>query len=514
MKFLLSAYRIFSQKNEYIALLLFFFLIAKITSLFIFNGQGFLYDDGWYYSSIARSIMEGHGFSNPFGGVDTGPTAWIPPFFVYFIIPVFKCMGDNIVGYFTLLAIQMAGFSLAFYFLLKAWDLTKISKNNLVVFIFFLYFLFTYQGSAFRMINDTWINLFSFSLTLYAVVNFIKHSKSFKLLLFLAAFIPLATPAVALGFVIILSLLFISDFGNKFRIQRISLFPVPPIFRFKHIVVIGSLFALSFLGWGYHNYQTLNKFILTKSNAWFEFYLANVKDHDGILSESTVEKYHPDRNREEIRVSLKTKGEVLWIKDFEDQSREYLKTHKQEYYKKSLNRAFNVFVWAATDNDNVLTTVATGFSDSDKKILRTNELIHDDHWVCLEEDSLLVKSKLNALFPNQFEMLYADWQISYHAWQKARFSIRGIVSGFCAAFLPLLCLFLLLIVFLKKEKAFVLTLSIVYLVYFIPYIMISHLSRYQEPLLGLQSLILSVAVVYVLDKLLVLFQHNRMHKAG
>jgi hypothetical protein len=514
MKFLLNSYRNLSQKNEYTALLLFLVLIAKITSLLILYGSDFLYDDGWYYSSIARSVMEGKGFSNPFGGVDTGPTAWIPPFFVFFIIPVFKTIGDNIAGYFTLLTMQMAGFSLAFYFLLKAWDLTKISKNNLVIYIFFLYFLFTYQGSAFRMINDTWINILSFSLALYALVRFIQLSKSYKLLLFLAVFIPLASPTVALAFAIILSIVFISDFGQKFRINWITLFPVPQIFRFKHILLIGFIFALSFLSWGYYNYNTLNKFILTKSNAWYEFYLANVKDDDGILSESTVEKYHPDRNREECRIPLKTKGEVLWIKDFEDQSHEYLKTHRQAYYKKILNRVFNVFVWASIDNDNMLTTVAIDFPVAEKNILQVNELIHEDHWVCLEKDSLLVKSKLYALLPEKAGLLYQDWQQSFLSWQKAKYSIRGVISGFCAALLPLLCLLFIIITFGRKEKAFVLTISIVYVVYSIPYIMISHLARYQEPLLGLQSLILSITAIFILEKLSGLFLHSRMRKAG
>jgi hypothetical protein len=47
---------------------------------------------GWEMGRIARSIAQGQGFSNPYGG-NTGPSAWEPPLYPFFMGGVFKLFG-------------------------------------------------------------------------------------------------------------------------------------------------------------------------------------------------------------------------------------------------------------------------------------------------------------------------------------------------------------------------------------------------------------------------------------
>jgi 4-amino-4-deoxy-L-arabinose transferase-like glycosyltransferase len=47
---------------------------------------------GWEMGRVARSIAQGQGFSNPYGG-NTGPTAWEPPLYPYLMAGVFKVFG-------------------------------------------------------------------------------------------------------------------------------------------------------------------------------------------------------------------------------------------------------------------------------------------------------------------------------------------------------------------------------------------------------------------------------------
>ena len=47
---------------------------------------------GWEMGRIGSAIASGHGFSNPFGP-PTGPTAWEPPLYPYFISGVFRVFG-------------------------------------------------------------------------------------------------------------------------------------------------------------------------------------------------------------------------------------------------------------------------------------------------------------------------------------------------------------------------------------------------------------------------------------
>ena len=50
------------------------------------------FEFGWEMGRIARSIVQGQGFSNPYGG-NTGPTAWEPPLYPYLMAGVFKLFG-------------------------------------------------------------------------------------------------------------------------------------------------------------------------------------------------------------------------------------------------------------------------------------------------------------------------------------------------------------------------------------------------------------------------------------
>src|SRR5579859_804285 len=47
---------------------------------------------GWEMGRVARSIAQGQGFSNPYGG-NTGPTAWEPPLYPLLMGEVFKIFG-------------------------------------------------------------------------------------------------------------------------------------------------------------------------------------------------------------------------------------------------------------------------------------------------------------------------------------------------------------------------------------------------------------------------------------
>ncbi len=44
-------------------------------------------------TNVATSIAWGHGFSSPLNGDSTGPTAWIPPAYPYFVALVFRILG-------------------------------------------------------------------------------------------------------------------------------------------------------------------------------------------------------------------------------------------------------------------------------------------------------------------------------------------------------------------------------------------------------------------------------------
>jgi hypothetical protein len=482
-KYINKIIKIFDN-NLYISLLLFLLLSAKVLLLFRGMGDNFICLDGWYYSNIARSIIEGHGYSNPFG-VDTGPTAWVPPFLTFLFIPIFKLIGDNSFGFLVIDLIQMLGFSLSFFFLLKTWDLISIRKNNIIIFLVFLFYIYLNQLYVFRQITDFWDNLLMISLSLYGLLNFIKNKKSFILLLFTAFFIPLTSPTIAPWFTITLFIVFITNLFYK------------KIITYK-IVFIGIAFTLSLSIWSIRNYYAFNKIILSKSNMWFEFYLVNIKDDDGMLSMSTIKKYHPDANVDYYGKEINEKNEVEWLNNFKKISKEYLNENKEDYLFKVLNRAKNAFVYMDVTNDLCETEIINLISVSSKDSLIKHKLIKDNYWVSLNYEPDKIMSEIKTIAPNDYEKIYQDW--SYCKTKIFSRSLVDILFSLFVSLIPILCLIYISIRFIKQEFIFVAIVVFLYVVYLIPYILISHEIRYQQPLIGIQILLLSLILSLLFEK--------------
>ena len=491
--------------------ILFGILFLYVMYIFNMDGRLFIYNDGWYYSSIARSIIAGKGFANPFD-VETGPTAWIPPLLVYVFIPIYKTIGDNFAGHFFIMFIQIIGISVGFYYLLKTWSITAFKKNNLIVFIIFIFLIFSYPLQIFRMINDLWLYILISCLEIYALTNYIKNGKSLSILILLSILIPLAAPIFAPGFIIVMLLLFLSDFGHKINFKLLRIFPKIGKPRFIQIILIGIIFGLSVSVWAIRNYRVFDKLILSKSNQWFEFYLSNVKDEDGILSESTVENYHPDRNREKFKDEIKAKNEVGWLKQYDSISHVYLKEHRADYYKKVLNRCKNTLIFTEADNNMIGTYIAINMPDSDKLKLSENFMIKDTNWVCINSNPTMIWKKISKLFPYKEHELYDNWKKCKVSYLHAKYSKRYLFTGLMMALFPLLSLIFLVVFARKIDRTFVYSISIIYFVYLIPYILISHEVRYQQPLYGLQSLLISIVFIFILNTIIDYFKQRKLRE--
>jgi hypothetical protein len=488
------------QNDLKLSFIFFGVLFFYVLYLYYLDGHLFIYINGWYYNSIANSILAGQGYANPFDA-HTGPTAWIPPLLVYIFVIIYKIMGNNFASHFFIMFLQISGISFGFYYLLKAWSITNFKKNNFIVFAIYLYLIFVHPMQIFRMLNDLWLYLMISCFLIYGLVNYIKNGKSFIMLIILSVLIPFASPIFALSFVIILSLLFISDFGHKFNIKFLKIFSEFPKPRFVQIFIIGLAFGLCVSIWTIRNYMAFDKFIVAKSNQWYEFYLCNVVDEDGILSNATIEKYHVDKNQDKFKDEILAKNEVGWLKQYDSISHEYLKNNKADYLKKVLTRCYNSLIFTVEDNNAVDTKIGWTMPDSDQVKLKENLIIKDTLWLCMDQSPLVVYKRLSKLFPNDAGKLYENWKYCKVEHNKAIYSKRHIVAGLIMGLLSLLSILFLLIFVRKKDKAFIYTISITYIIYLIPYILISHELRYQQPLYAFHSLLISVVGVILFNQL-------------
>lgn len=454
---------------------------------------------GAEYAYIAESILDGNGYANPFE-FPTGPTAWMPPLLVYLNVIVFSLFGISIKAYYFLSAIKFTGFAATFYFLSKAFG-----KSNLRIHNFFLaaaYLLFLYMGS-FQITDlcmEHWLYHLIGALLIYSYISFMREGKKVALLSVLFLLSPLATPSLFIPQAVILFIIFVQYLFKK-RIRIISL---SPRILFIHFVLFGLLSTLSVSLWTYRNYRVFNELIVSKPNAWFEFYLANIMDARGIIHRSTFENFHPLYN-EDISAKMRESGESAFLAPYSELAREYKENKRGEYRKKILFRLSNIFIFQQKEWDKYPAERKHELPESDLELLAEHKMMRyyasDDYysWQCLSMPDQMVEEKFEALNLLDRESLFEDY---LHAREQIKsYSLTEFLRSFFKAGLITLSLIIFLLAYSRRDSVFTGLVSVFYLIYLAPYIMISFVERYQLFIAGIQALILAGALAFIWEKI-------------
>jgi hypothetical protein len=64
-----------------------------------FRGMDIVEESRWESAQIAYSLFAGHGFSSPFHGAQSGPTAWFPPIYVWITAALYRLFGVYSIGF-------------------------------------------------------------------------------------------------------------------------------------------------------------------------------------------------------------------------------------------------------------------------------------------------------------------------------------------------------------------------------------------------------------------------------
>ena len=75
-----------------------------------FRGMDIVEESRWESAQIAYSIFAGHGYSSPFHGAPSGPTAWFPPIYVWITATLYRVFGVYTLGF----MLAMRGINIAF----------------------------------------------------------------------------------------------------------------------------------------------------------------------------------------------------------------------------------------------------------------------------------------------------------------------------------------------------------------------------------------------------------------
>ncbi len=450
---------------------------------------------GWEYGNIAESLALGRGFANAFTP-QSGPTAWMPPLFVFFLAGVFKIFGiKSLASMWAVFAVKYAALAVSLYFLLSVTRAAGYGRFKPLLSLIFTALIFFNRDIFFRSLHDDWVNLFFVCWALFAL--FRQTTESFKEarshLYLLATLLPLTNPVLTLAFAVAegFALLSRSEGGSRSH-------------RWEPAILVVLLAASTSL-WTARNYQVFGALIPIKSNFWYDFYQANALDTDGLTSNETFAKYHLI-NKNENQQRYLAEGEARFTESYHGLSTAWIRAHPSQLLANIGRRAFSAFVYSHYVED-IPHITPNALTMEDILTLQQAGLIYIDetnvpYWISTTLSQREFEARIAPLELNDSSAVIQDWSRQTAALEAHKQSWKIVLKTLFLSIIPSLCIIIgLLIGKIRTNPAFTLSV-LLYLIYLAPYVLTSFYRRYQAPLIGLQSMFIFLVACAFLEWIL------------
>jgi 4-amino-4-deoxy-L-arabinose transferase-like glycosyltransferase len=276
-------------------------------------------DFGAEVGRIARALVEGHGYADPFLG-RSGPTAWIGPVYPLIVAAMFKIFG---------IYSSAAGIAvLAFNSLCAA--LTCLTIRRLARFTFgdtvgliaaWMFALLPFDIAwASRWVWDTSLSTLLLCLVLLLTLRLVARDTLHDWLAF----------GVLWGVIILTngSLLSLLPVSLGWLLLKNTEGAV-----LRRLAIAMSLAALIAIPWWVRNWNTFHKFIPLRSNFGMELYLGNHAGANGVI----MFWDHPMWNDDEME-RYRRQGEIAYIAEKGAIARDWIRAHPADFVRISLKR--------------------------------------------------------------------------------------------------------------------------------------------------------------------------------
>lgn len=449
---------------------------------------GFAYE----YGNIAESVARGQGYASPYG-VESGPTALMPPLLPTFIAGVFGVFGvRTLASLWFLLIVKFAALSLTVFLLLRLADGAGHRKRRHLLILILAVPVCLHREWFFRVYLDVWMVSLLVTYLTYSLSRQLRKSGrgTFANLMVLAAVLPLSSPGLAMAFA-----LFEVGYGVWFFLRRKD---IGPRLGLGRVAVLLSVFAVSLAPWTVRNYLVFGRFIPTKGSLGFELGQSALDD-DGLITIGDFQRLNPTacpRLRREYAKS----GEPVFNDRFAEIFREKMRADPWDLVWKVLRRARNAFLYTVNPSDEAPAAVGP----DDAAVLERADLVRSFSetclaWTCLRWPESRVVKTLASLEVRHRAEVTNDWRHARDRLRARTSSPVEVVASLIVSLVPALALLLVLFSRLRRNPA-VIASTVVYLLYLAPYVLIVHYVRYQLPLIPLQAFFVFLGLALVLDR--------------
>lgn len=444
------------------------------------------YSFGYEYGNVAASVATGNGFADVFGD-GAGPTSWCPPAYVLIHASMYVVFGVKTpAAMWALLFLRVLVLTGTLYLLLRIDYSPPLNKYR---FLIMPVFALLSGVILIKDFDDKALNVFLSVVTVYLVAQIAeKGFEKYK------------TPAYVLAIVLPLSNVFLLGgslllvLANSFFLINKREAPVPG----RHCIALILLAVAATLTWGIRNKAVLGQFVPFKSNLWFEVYMSNVADADGVMQRSNWIAHHPIANPD-VAQSYVVQGELQFMERYKRETIDYLKTNSGDFVRKVLRRSAHAFIFLISSDDLITAdTINIPAGDLDK--LRAQGALIWDYWVNLDIAEQDFRSTVNKINLSRPSLVIKDWQEKKDLLASRKFrSLGQTAAGFLYALVPTVAILICLCFkSIRNLTIFRLTLYFLFLSW-TPYIVLSHYARYQMFQVGMFTVLIFLCLAGMLE---------------
>ncbi len=285
---------------------------------------------GAEYYFIARAIVAGKGFSNPFQ-VDTGPTAWMPPLYSFFLAVLiyifkYKLIVGGVIVLLKNLVLVFTGMMI--YETAKKTFRTIPPVSSILLYAVFLLVYFRW---FFQLTHDSWLLLFLVCvLFLYAdtIIATIKGLKRFVSWGILGGVCILASPILGMVWLALSMYVFLRTADKK------------------KVLCSFALFLCMCAPWFIRNYMVFDKIILMKSNAFHDLLFYNYQNpYEGLVFEPfEIDNCLVWNAKKNPDCLYRTAGEMMFLETLKNRFFQEIKNDPLQFLSNIKNRFMSAFL--------------------------------------------------------------------------------------------------------------------------------------------------------------------------
>jgi hypothetical protein len=283
---------------------------------------------GGEYVQIARALVSGRGFANPFGR-ETGATAWQPPLLPALLAGLlWACDGNEDAVMAVVVFLKVAGLvGTGLLVLALARQTTRRVGPALAAAIFLLAALCDFKG-CFQVTSDTWLVLLALDL-IVAGMCWLR---------------PLACGRTAAGWGLFGGFCGLVSPVVGFAWGGLSLLAGLRNRAWGPLAVAALTAGLALAPWTVRNYLVFGRLVLVKSNLAYELYQSQCLQKDGLLQGSTF-SHHPHQKGTREGQEYTRLGEAAYLDQKREQYWQAVRADPVDFLDRVACRFMGVTLW-------------------------------------------------------------------------------------------------------------------------------------------------------------------------